>query len=166
MANFEGRKKEVIAIIGGGISGLLACKYCISKGFDPILFESKSSIGGVWTKTIGSTKLQTPKPVYQFSDFPWPDSVNQVFPDQQMVLEYIESYARHFDLFSHIHFNSKVLSLNFEDGGSGDGEWNLWGEAYSYSNKGKWKVTVQDTRAISPQIQVIMEGTSLNVSKI
>ncbi|XP_004231090.3 probable flavin-containing monooxygenase 1 [Solanum lycopersicum] len=154
MANFEGRKKEVIAIIGGGISGLLACKYCISKGFDPILFESKSSIGGVWTKTIGSTKLQTPKPVYQFSDFPWPDSVNQVFPDQQMVLEYIESYARHFDLFSHIHFNSKVLSLNFEDGGSGDGEWNLWGEAYSYSNKGKWKVTVQDTRAISPQIQI------------
>uniref|UniRef100_M1B691 Flavin-containing monooxygenase n=1 Tax=Solanum tuberosum TaxID=4113 RepID=M1B691_SOLTU len=149
MAHFEGRKKEVIAIIGGGISGLLACKYCISKGFDPIVFESESSIGGVWTKTIGSTKLQTPKPVYQFSDFPWPDSVTQVFPDQQMVLEYIESYARHFDLFTHIHFNSKVLSLNFEDSSiSGDGEWNLWG------GKGKWNVTVQDTRTISPQIQI------------
>uniref|UniRef100_A0A0V0HJ45 Flavin-containing monooxygenase n=1 Tax=Solanum chacoense TaxID=4108 RepID=A0A0V0HJ45_SOLCH len=71
-----------------------------------------------------------------------------------MVLEYIESYARQFDLFTHIHFNSKVLSLNFEDGGSGDGEWNLW------SGKGKWNVTVQDTRTISPQIQVI---TSLNL---
>ncbi|XP_055815446.1 probable flavin-containing monooxygenase 1 [Solanum dulcamara] len=153
MANFDGRKKEVIAIIGAGISGLLACKYAISKGFDPIVFESESSIGGVWTKTIGSTKLQTPKPVYQFSDFPWPDSVTQVFPDQQMVLEYIESYARHFDLVQHIQFNSRVLSLSYEDGGDPiNGDWNLWGE--TYGNKGKWNVTVQDTRTIPTQTQI------------
>nr|XP_016499305.1 PREDICTED: probable flavin-containing monooxygenase 1 [Nicotiana tabacum] len=108
---------------------------------------------GVWTKTIGSTKLQTPKPLYQFSDFPWLDSVTDVFSDQRTVLEYIESYARHFDLLRHIQFNSKVLSLSYESGGDSDGEWNLWGgTGEPFSTKGKWNVSVQDTRTLSTQV--------------
>nr|XP_016487522.1 PREDICTED: probable flavin-containing monooxygenase 1 [Nicotiana tabacum] len=162
----ESRKKQVIAIVGAGISGLLACKYTLSKGFDPIVFESENSIGGVWTKTIGSTKLHTPKPLYQFSDFPWPDSVTDVFPDQRTVLEYIESYARHFDLLCHIQFNSKVLSLSYESGGDSNGEWDLWcGTGEPFSSKGKWNVTVQDTRTLDTQVYeadfvvVCMEGS-------
>ncbi|KAM3376730.1 hypothetical protein P3S68_009143 [Capsicum galapagoense] len=149
----ESKKEQVIAIVGAGISGLLACKYCLSKGFDPIVFESESSIGGVWTKTIGSTTLQTPKPLYQFSDYPWPDTVTELFPDQQTVLEYIESYANHFDLVRHIQFNNKVLNLSYQDNGeysSISGERNLWGEAFS--SKGKWNVTVEDTRSLSTQV--------------
>ncbi|KAF3641374.1 hypothetical protein T459_33549 [Capsicum annuum] len=158
----ESRKKEVIGIIGGGISGLLACKYCISKGFDPIVFESESSIGGVWTKTMGSTKLQTPKPFYQFSDYPWPESVTEMFPDQQTVLEYIESYASHFDLIRHIQFNNTVLNLSYECNGnssiSGDGEWNLWGDNGDvFNSNGKWNVSVQDTRTLSTQVPNIPE---------
>ncbi|WMV13321.1 hypothetical protein MTR67_006706 [Solanum verrucosum] len=145
MANCDGRRKEVIAIIGGGISGLLACKYAISKGFDPIVFESESSIGGVWSKTIESTKLQTPKPLYQFSDFPWPDSVTEVFPDQHTVLEYIESYARHFDLVRHIQFNNKVLSLSYEDDGGN-------GTSREWMSNGKWNVTVQHTPTLSIKV--------------
>ncbi|KAL3351012.1 hypothetical protein AABB24_023421 [Solanum stoloniferum] len=153
MADFNERerRKEVVAIIGAGISGLLACKYCLSKGFDPIVFESESSIGGVWTKTIGSTKLQTPKPFYQFSDFPWPDSVTEMFPAQQTVLEYIESYARHFDLVRCIQFNSKVLSLSYEDGKLSGYNWNVWGEAFNTNSKGKWNINVQDTPTLSTQ---------------
>ncbi|XP_025884680.1 probable flavin-containing monooxygenase 1 [Solanum lycopersicum] len=147
MANFNDRKKEVIAIIGAGISGLLACKYCISKGFDPIVFESESGIGGVWRKTIESTKLQTPKSFYQFSDFPWPDSVTEMLPHQKTVLEYIESYATHFDLVRHIKFNSKVLSLSYEDDSS-SGEWNLC--------KGKWNVTVQHTSTQVYQVDFVV----------
>ncbi|XP_060168715.1 probable flavin-containing monooxygenase 1 isoform X1 [Lycium barbarum] len=155
MTNFdqrENRKKQVIAIIGAGISGLLACKYAISKGFDPIVFESESSVGGVWTKTIESTLLQTPKSAYQFTDFPWPDSVTELFPDQQAVLDYIESYANHFDLLRHIQFKHKVLSLSYGDGDTISGEWNLWGgTGEAFGNKGKWSVDVQDTRALSTQ---------------
>ncbi|KAG5547530.1 hypothetical protein RHGRI_013279 [Rhododendron griersonianum] len=107
-----------VAIIGAGISGLLACKYALSKGHRPTVFEAQSGLGGVWSKTVEITKLQTPKPLYQFSDFPWPDSVTEVFPDQNQVLEYIESYARQFDLLHHIRFDTKAVSIGYEGASS------------------------------------------------
>ncbi|OMO92027.1 Dimethylaniline monooxygenase, N-oxide-forming [Corchorus olitorius] len=143
-----------VAIIGAGISGLLACKYALSKGFHPIVFESQNDVGGVWTKTVQTTKLQTPKPVYQFSDFPWPDSVTEVFPDQHQVFDYIESYAKHFDLLKHIKFNTKVSSIEYE--GPLDEEmqsWSLWGgNGEPFSAKGKWKVMVEDLKTLSTEI--------------
>ena len=62
------------------------------------VFEAQSGIGGVWSKTIDSTKLQTPKHVYQFSDFAWPHSVRETFPDHNQAMEYIKSYAMHFNI--------------------------------------------------------------------
>ncbi|KAK6129431.1 hypothetical protein DH2020_036833 [Rehmannia glutinosa] len=143
-----------IAIIGAGISGLLACKYILSKGFNPIVFESRDQVGGVWTKTIQTTKLQTPKSLYQFSDFPWPSSVAENFPTQKQVLEYIQSYAHHHDLLKYIKFNSRVLSLSY-DGPSDEemGKWTLWGgTGEPFGPKGKWNVSVQDTRTLRTEV--------------
>ncbi|CAI0469142.1 unnamed protein product [Linum tenue] len=132
-----------IAIIGAGISGLLACKYALSKGFHPTVFEAQPGIGGLWNKTLSTTKLQTPKPVYQFSDFPWPDSVTTDFPDHDQVLDYLRSYADHFHLTDHIKFNARVLRIEYR--GVGDDEmeaWHLWGgngEAFS-GRGGKWEI--------------------------
>ncbi|KAK6118654.1 hypothetical protein DH2020_047567 [Rehmannia glutinosa] len=146
-----------IAIIGAGISGLLACKYILSKGFNPIVFESRDQVGGVWTKTIQTTKLQTPKSLYQFSDFPWPPSVAENFPTQKQVLEYIQSYAHHHDLLKYIKFNSRVLSLSY-DGPSDEemGKWTLWGgTGEPFGPKGKWKVSVQDTRTLCTEVHQV-----------
>ncbi|KAM7258280.1 hypothetical protein ACFE04_014021 [Oxalis oulophora] len=122
-----------VGIVGAGISGLLACKYTLSKGFTPIVFESRNDLGGVWIKTIQTTKLQSPKAFYQFSDFPWPDSLLQDFPDQQQVLDYIKSYAAHFDLVKHIKFHSKVLGVEYENPSQS-------------TSQGQWKLIVADTK--------------------
>lgn len=155
--------EKQIAIIGAGLSGLLACRYTFSKGFHPIVFEATSSIGGVWTKTVETTKLQTPKPFYQFSDFPWPDSVTDDFPNQHQVLDYIESYAQRFDLLKHIEFNTKVVGINYEGPSQEEMEsWSLWGgTGEPFSSRGKWKVQVQDTQTLSTEVTVAVLLKSL-----
>ncbi|CAI9098712.1 OLC1v1035405C2 [Oldenlandia corymbosa var. corymbosa] len=143
-------REESICIIGAGISGLLACKYVLSKGFSPVVFESSSSIGGVWTKTIGITKLQTPKPIFQFSDFPWSPSVDTDFPTSNQVLDYIQSYTKHFDLYPYIRFNTKVLRLRFETPDEKTQPTLDSGELFR--NKGTWMVTVQNNETGSTEI--------------
>lgn len=143
----RGREREV-GIIGAGISGLLACKYIRAKGFHPIVFEAKSSIGGLWTKTLDTTKLQTPKPLFQFSDFPWPSSVTEDFPDQHQVLGYITAYAHHFDLLKHIKFNTLVQGIDYEGPAVEEMQaWHLWGgTGHPFSSRGKWTLSLKNTQ--------------------
>ncbi|XP_061355733.1 probable flavin-containing monooxygenase 1 [Gastrolobium bilobum] len=149
--------KGQVGIIGAGISGLLACKYIREKGFHPIVFEAKSSIGGVWTKTLDTTKLQTPKSVYQFSDFPWPSSVTQEFPDHDEILNYITAYAHHFDLLNHINFNSQVLSIEYHGPPLQEMQaWHLWGgTGQPFTSKGKWTLSVKNTQNDSTEVYTV-----------
>ncbi|KAK9677480.1 hypothetical protein RND81_11G145700 [Saponaria officinalis] len=146
-----------IGIVGAGISGLLACKYALAKGYNPILFESRNTIGGVWTKTVETTKLQTPKPFYQFSDFPWPTEIDTFFPNQTQVLNYLQSYANHFDLVKHIRFNTKVVSIKYD--GPTDDEiesWALWGgNGDPFGNKGTWSITIEDVITHSTEVKQV-----------
>jgi dimethylaniline monooxygenase (N-oxide forming) len=144
-----------VAIIGAGISGLLACKYAIAKGFRPTVFEVQARVGGLWNHTLESTRLQTPKQNFQFSDFPWPSSVTDDFPLDTQLLDYLESYAQHFGLFPHIKFNSKVLGIDYM-GESHEvmNSWDLWGGAgKAFSSNGKWNIKVQ--HAEEPSIKVL-----------
>ncbi|KAM0041293.1 putative flavin-containing monooxygenase [Helianthus debilis subsp. tardiflorus] len=134
-------QKQVV-IIGAGISGLVACKYCISKGLNPIVFESQADIGGVWAKTIRTTRLQTFRGMYQFADFPWPSTVALDFPTQHQVLNYLRSYATHFDLFKHIRFGCDVKGIEYH----GPSSWSNWNGICGTIPLGKWKVTVEDSQ--------------------
>ncbi|KAJ9141065.1 hypothetical protein P3X46_031645 [Hevea brasiliensis] len=143
-----------IAIIGAGSSGLLACKYTLEKGFHPIIFEAEEGIGGVWTRTIASTKLQNTKETYQFSDFPWPASVNDKHPCHSQVLNYLESYAQHFGIFPYIKFNSNVISIGYVGESYEEMEsWVLWGgSGKPFGSKGKWHVRVQDVKNCTTEV--------------
>lgn len=148
-----------IAIIGAGISGLLACKHTLEKGFNPIVFEARNCAGGIWSQTLESTKLQSPKSFYQFSDFPWPPSVTETFPDHNQVVDYLQAYATRFNLFSRIKFNTRVISIDHLITPSGNLEKvfssNFWGgSGRSFSPFGKWNVTVQDAQNPSSPTEV------------
>ncbi|CAN0845418.1 Probable flavin-containing monooxygenase 1 [Linum grandiflorum] len=133
-----------MAIIGAGISGLLACKYALSKNFHPIVFESRNDIGGLWTCTLSTTRLQTPKPIFQFSDFPWPESVTDDFPPHDQVLDYLKSYSKHFGLNKHIQLNTKVVGINYRGVTEEEMEsWSSWGgNGEAFSSRGRWEVEV------------------------
>ncbi|KAJ0086972.1 hypothetical protein Patl1_09406 [Pistacia atlantica] len=140
-----------IAIIGAGVSGLLACKHTLEKGFNPIVFEARSGVGGIWSQTLESTKLQSPKSFYQFSDLAWPPSVTDTFPDHNQVMDYLQAYATHFNLLSRIKFDTKVISIDHLITPSDHHEnvlsSNLWGgSGRPFSPSGKWNVIVQDAQ--------------------
>ncbi|GLT48490.1 hypothetical protein SLA2020_221110 [Shorea laevis] len=146
-----------VGIIGAGASGLLACKYTLEKGFNPIVFEAEECIGGVWVHTLKSTKLQSTRQAYQFSDFPWSSSVQEKYPNHKQVMEYFDSYAQHFGLYRHIRFNTKVTSIDYVGESYEEMEsWHLWGgTGKPFGSKGKWHVSVEDNKKGSTEVHKV-----------
>ncbi|KAI4316443.1 hypothetical protein L6164_024421 [Bauhinia variegata] len=106
-----------VGIIGAGISGIAAAKQL--SHYNPVVFEATDSIGGVWKHcSYSSTKLQTPRCDFEFSDFPWPQRDNSSFPSYIEVLDYLHQYATHFDVLKFVKFNSRVLEIHYL--GAGD----------------------------------------------
>nr|WMB80844.1 FMO [Aphelandra squarrosa] len=137
--------KKTVAIVGAGISGLLACKYALSIGLNPVVFEAESCVGGLWNHTIECTRLQSLKDYFQFSDFPWPSTIKTMFPKNEQVLEYVNSYADHFQLRQYVRFNSQVMSIGYEGESKEEmGSWKSWGgTGMAFGSKGKWRLQVE-----------------------
>ncbi|CAI0388912.1 unnamed protein product [Linum tenue] len=154
-------RRRRVGIVGAGPSGLLACKYVLEKGFDPVVFEAEGDVGGIWSHTIASTRLQNKRSTYRFTDFPWPESVSDVHPPHSEVLAYMKSYASHFGIYQHIRFWSKVVGIDyvgesFEEMKS----WVVWGGSGKpfgslSPSKGKWQVRVQDVRNSSVEVHEV-----------
>ncbi|XP_066388633.1 probable flavin-containing monooxygenase 1 [Miscanthus floridulus] len=129
-----------VAIIGGGISGLAAAKQLAAH--DPVVFEATASIGGVWKHCVyRSTRLQTPRPDYEFSDYSWRNRDDPTFPTHAEIIEYLEGYADTFGLWRYIMLGAKVVDIKFLGGGGGFTE--LWsGTGEPLQGKPMWEVGV------------------------
>ncbi|KAG1342587.1 Flavin-containing monooxygenase [Cocos nucifera] len=115
-----------VAIIGGGISGLAAAKQLAS--FNPVLFEATNSIGGVWKHcSYRSTRLQTPRGDYEFSDYRWSGRTDPTFPTHNEILDYLHGYAEHFGLWGFIKLESRVVEVRYLGDRTMAGFTEFWG---------------------------------------
>ncbi|CAL5086991.1 unnamed protein product [Urochloa decumbens] len=132
-----------VAIIGAGTSGLAACKHLLARGFRPVVFEAGASVGGLWTRTLASTRLQSPNAAYRFSDFPWPEGAD-THPRHDQVLEYLAAYACRFGVEECVRFRSQVVAAEYVGADGADTE--MWAgnwEAFGGDGAGRWRLTVR-----------------------
>lgn len=150
--NYVQNCSSKVGIIGAGISGISAAKQL--RHYDPLVFEATDSIGGVWKHcSFSSTKLQTPRCDFEFSDYPWAERENASFPSHVEILEYLRGYATHFDVMKYINFNSKVLEIRYL-GDDPDHQAQESPGEYGALLKGHpvWEISVQNTQDKTIQV--------------
>ena len=86
------------AIIGAGVSGLVAAAHLYRVGIRPVVFDKAAGIGGMWnvhlTPSWKSMQTNISKFTTVLTDCPWPEDT-PLFPNQAEVYSYLCNYARH-----------------------------------------------------------------------
>ena len=120
--------KQRVAVIGAGPSGLVACKYCIERGYDVTCFEAADGVGGTFvSKAYENGNLVSSTTITSFSDHRWVrkgapagrgGGVNAVrekdlpwHPPVTSYVEYLKSYAKRFGLDKVIKYGARVSSV-------------------------------------------------------
>jgi dimethylaniline monooxygenase (N-oxide forming) len=109
-----------VAVIGAGVSGLVAAKCLLDEGLEPLVYERAPQIGGLWNYDEAlpdgggvmyrSLSTNTSKHTLAFSDLPLPETAPD-FPSHSEVLQYLRNYATHFGLHTYICLNTVVESV-------------------------------------------------------
>lgn len=106
-----------VAVIGGGVVGLMALKNFREDGFDATLYEGRAWVGGLWKysddewlSTAENTKFNSSKFRTAIPDFPFSKHVDD-FPTASQLYEYLNAYCQHFDLWPHVKLSSRVTSV-------------------------------------------------------
>lgn len=111
-----------VAIIGAGPGGLVAARYLQSEGFEPVLFEQAPLLGGQWSGDAicsgiwPSMRTNTSRVLTQFSDLPHAPGL-AVYPSNREIGDYLQRYADHFGLSSHIRLRARVREISAVRGG-------------------------------------------------
>ncbi|KAK8043391.1 hypothetical protein PG993_005821 [Apiospora rasikravindrae] len=146
----NGQKKRV-AIIGAGLSGLVACKECLAEGADggveiaADVFEARAEIGGQWayqaepdpvtgelhSSIYDGVVLNSCRDTTGFSDFPVDPARHGDYFSHWQMHQYLLEYADHFHLHPHIRLSTKILrcvpNRNSSDGkAEGDEQDTTW----------------------------------------
>jgi dimethylaniline monooxygenase (N-oxide forming) len=115
-------------IIGAGSSGVAAAKALAERGVPVEGFEIGSAIGGMWryendnglSSAYRSLHIDTSRRNLGYPDHPIPEHYPD-FLSHAEVLEWLESYARRFDLHRHFSFRRKVERIELQP----DGTWHV-----------------------------------------
>lgn len=115
---------QSVAIVGGGPAGLSVARALKVVGVPFTLFERHSDTGGIWDRDnpgspmYESAHFISSKTLSGHQGFPMPDDYPD-YPSNELILRYIRDFAKKFDLYDGIEFNTEVISARpNEDGWS------------------------------------------------
>ena len=108
-----------IGIVGAGFAGIASAKVLTEFGHKVQVFEKENDVGGVWSVTRRYQGLgpQNVRSTYAMSDFPYPKGTPE-WPSVEEVQQYIEAYAKKFNVFNKISFNTEVTLAKQSSNGS------------------------------------------------
>lgn len=108
-------RQFTVAIIGSGMSGLLAAHRLKQAGISFTIFEKNDDVGGTWHEnTYPGCRVDIPNHMYSYSfaqRTDWP----QFFSPQPVLLDYFRDCADEFGLREHIQFGTSVEEMRFSD---------------------------------------------------
>ncbi len=114
--------KDKYAIIGAGPSGLGTARCFLMNHIPFDGYEGASDVGGLWninnphSTVYESAHLISSKKMTAFEHFPMGQEVAD-YPSHNEICSYFKEYARHFHLYDHFRFQTKVEKLEpLEDG--------------------------------------------------
>ncbi|RJE25980.1 Flavin-binding monooxygenase [Aspergillus sclerotialis] len=116
------KEKNDLIVVGAGWFGLAAAKHYIQlHPSDRVaVVESASSCGGTWAEHRLYPGLKSNNMVgsYEYPDFPMSEAIYGVKPNDHIpaatLHQYLTDYAKHFDVFNRIAFNSSVDTIEKE----------------------------------------------------
>ncbi|MGL4622230.1 MAG: flavin-containing monooxygenase, partial [Chroococcidiopsis sp.] len=101
-------KNKRIAVIGAGISGIAAANVLKNNGYEAVVLEKSTEIGGVWAVAYPEVRLQNISSQYHLSDFPWPFPPD-LHPTQTQIQQYLRAAVDRFQI--DVRLNHEVLAL-------------------------------------------------------
>jgi 4-hydroxyacetophenone monooxygenase len=104
-----------VAVIGAGMSGLLAAHRLRQAGVDVVVLEKNDDVGGTWFEnTYPGCRVDVPNHLYSYSfaQTDWP----QHFSTQAELLGYFQGFADRFGLRPLVRFGTEVLSATLDEG--------------------------------------------------
>lgn len=110
-------KLKKVVVIGAGLSGLAAVKEMLEAGHDVECFEQRHDIGGVFADmaSYDSVLLTVSNYFMAYSDLmPFDEDVR--FWTRAEYKQYLDRYAKKFDLLAHINFGWRLCSVEDPQG--------------------------------------------------
>ena len=111
-----------VAIVGSGMSGIIAAYRLKQAGIDYTIFEKNSDVGGTWKEnTYPGCRVDIPNHYYSYS-FAQRDDWPQYYSPQPELHRYFRQCVDEFGIRDHIVLDTEVSSIVYDEG---SGRWTL-----------------------------------------
>ncbi|MEZ5279289.1 MAG: NAD(P)/FAD-dependent oxidoreductase [Acidimicrobiales bacterium] len=122
--NSDSQQPYEVIVLGAGVGGIYQIKRLTDLGISSILLETEADLGGTWYRNrYPGSRFDSESYTYGYSfsqelldEWHW----NERFSPQPENLRYLNYVADKFDLRKHMRFNSRVVSMQWDE------DANLW----------------------------------------